>query len=82
MNGPNEESNLKSNPESPHEDLQDTDVKKRKKIYKKKTVNRKQRQRIGLLGGGTQNFTEEKILFYLAVLNMFGYIFFQECLFN
>ena len=53
-----------------------SDVRKRKKQSKQKSEDRKQRQRIGLLGGGTTTVTGAGILLYLSVFTVGTHIFF------
>ena len=53
-----------------------SNVKKRKKMNKQKSENRKQRQRIGLLGAGTAPAAGAEILMYLTVLNVLAQLFF------
>ena len=55
---------------------QQSDVKKRKKLNKQKSENRKQRQRIGLLGAGTAPAVGAEILMYLTVFNVLAQLFF------
>ena len=80
MDEPDEESNFKSNIKNDHEDPQKNDAKQIEINRKQKTVNRKQRQRLGLLSAGTQLVAKEEILFYISVLNLFSCIFFHRCL--
>ena len=53
-----------------------SNVKKRKKLNKQKSENRKQRQRIGLLGAGTAPAAGAEILMYLTVFNVLAQLFF------
>ena len=53
-----------------------SNVKKRKKPNKQKSENRKQRQRIGLLGAGTAPAAGAEILIYLTVFNVLAQLFF------
>ena len=53
-----------------------SNVKKRKKLNKQKSENRKQRQRIGLLGAGTAPAGGAEILMYLTVFNVLAQLFF------
>ena len=53
-----------------------SNVKKRKKLNKQKSENRKQRQRIGLLGAGTAPAAGAEILIYLTVFNVLAQLFF------
>ena len=53
-----------------------SNVKKRKKLNKQKSENRKQRQRIGLLGAGTAPAAGAEILMYLTVFNFLAQLFF------
>ena len=54
----------------------ESNVKKRKKLNKQKSENRKQRQRIGLLGAGTAPAAGAEILMYLTVFNVLAQLFF------
>lgn len=51
-------------------------MKKRKKVGKQKSENRKQRQRIGLLGTGTAPAAGSEILMYWTVFNILTQLFF------
>ena len=53
-----------------------SDVKKRKKLNKQKSENRKQRQRVGLLGAGSVTVAGAEILVYLTVVNVLNNLFF------
>ena len=49
---------------------------KRKKLPRQKSENRKQRQRVGLLGAGTVTVAGAEILVYLTVANVLTQLFF------
>ena len=53
-----------------------SDVRKRKKQSKQKSEERKHRQRIRLLGGGTSTVAGAEILLYLSVFTVGTHIFF------
>ena len=53
-----------------------SDGKKRKKQGRQKSENRKQRQRVGLLGAGTVTVAGAEILLYLTVVNLWTHLFF------
>ena len=53
-----------------------SNVKKRKKVSRQKSENRKQRQRIGILGAGTVTVGGAEILLYLTVVNVLTHLLF------
>ena len=73
--GPSEASQPSENVKNPHKNLENSE-KKSKNLKKLKTGNRKQRQRIGLLGAGTTYYVENNLLFYLVMFKMFVQISF------
>ena len=71
MGGPNEDA------ESHHQEDQKIPEKKIKNLKKQKTANRKQRQRLGLLGAGSKHIAQIESLFYLPVFYIFSRVFFN-----
>ena len=61
--------------ENSHKEPQSTG-KKRKKLPRQKSENRKQRQRVGLLGAGSVPLAGAEILLYLTVVNVLTNLFF------
>ena len=53
-----------------------SNVKKRKKVSRQKSENRKQRQRIGILGAGTVTVGGAEILLYLTVVSVLTHLLF------
>ena len=65
---------MDSDPVENSKEEQERNVKKRKKLSK--SENRKQRQRVGLLGAGSVPLAGAEILLYLTVVNVLTNLFF------